>query len=319
MSYHLGIDLGGTNIAASVISDSFEILSRVKRTTDKTASGIEIILGCAAAAKDAAVCAGLRLDEIESVGLGSPGAVNPVSGVIEYANNLSLYNTPAVKILEHELGMPAYIENDANAAAYGEYVAGSARGVKDAVCITLGTGVGGGVIINKKIYSGFNHAGAELGHMVIDVNGPECSCGRRGCFEVFSSATGLVRMTEQAAEAHPESLICGLSREKGKISAKLAFEAMRMGDAAAREVVCCYIKYLAAGVANVINIFQPEVLCIGGGVCNEGDALLQPLKRLVAGQIYTRRGSRNTNIVTASLGNDAGIIGAAMLYRLRGD
>ena len=207
------------------------------------------------------------------------------------------------------MSRPVHVENDANAAAYGEYLAGSAKGAKNAVCITLGTGVGGGVIIDGRIYSGFNYAGAELGHMVIEVDGPECTCGRRGCFEVFSSATGLVRMTREAMKAHPESVM----HTMGEPGGRTAFNAMRQGDSAGKEVVDSYIKYLAAGIANVINIFQPEILSIGGGVCNEGDALLNPLKEAVAGEVYTRRGQKNTKIVIATLGNDAGIIGAAFL------
>ena len=175
----------------------------------------------------------------------------------------------------------------------------------------MGTGVGGGIIIDGKIYSGFNFAGAELGHTVIEVDGPECTCGRKGCFEVFSSATGLIRMTKEAMAADPSSKMHGMVKDK--VDARLAFDAMRAGDVPAKAVVDEYIKYLAAGIANVINIFQPEILCIGGGVCNEGDALLLPLKELVSREIYTRGGVKNTEIVIASLGNDAGIIGAAFL------
>ena len=171
---------------------------------------------------------------------------------------------------------PCYVENDANAAAYGEFVAGAAQGANDAVCITLGTGVGGGIIIDKKIYSGFNFAGAEIGHTVIDPNGPECTCGRKGCFEVFSSATGLIRMTKEAMEYNKESLLWAESNKEGKVSARTAFNAMRKGDAAAKAVVDKYIRYLACGITNTINIFQPDILCIGGGVCNEGDPLLIP-------------------------------------------
>ena len=218
------------------------------------------------------------------------------------------------KYIPESIDKPVFIENDANAAAYGEYVAGAAKGAENAVCITLGTGVGGGIIINGKIYSGFNFAGAEIGHMVIDANGPQCTCGRKGCFEVFSSATGLVKMTKEAMEVDKDSAMHKIKAERnGKISARTAFDAMKLGDKTAKEVVDKFIKYLAIGLTNTINIFQPDVLCIGGGVCNEGDTLLLPVKELVKQEDYAKNSPKNTEIVIAKLGNDAGIIGAAFL------
>ena len=263
----------------------------------------------AAVARQAAEEAGLSLDQIEWVGVGTPGIANSATGIIEYSNNLGFCNTPMVQYLEEALGRPAFIENDANAAAYGEYVAGAAKGAKHAVCITLGTGVGGGIIIDGKIYCGSNFGGAEIGHTVIDVNGPMCSCGRKGCFEVFSSATGLIRMTKEALAAHPESAM----KDEERITGRTAFNYMRAGDETAKQVVDDYIRYLAAGITNTINIFQPDVLCIGGGVCNEGDPLLLPMKEIVKKEVYTRNSPKNTEIVIAKLGNDAGIIGAAFL------
>ena len=238
---------------------------------------------------------------------------NSDTGVIEYSNNLGFLNVHVVDLMKKFIDKPCYVENDANAAAYGEYVAGAAKGANDAVCITLGTGVGGGIIINGKIYSGFNFAGAEIGHTVIDPNGPQCTCGRHGCFEVFSSATGLVRMTKEAMFEDKDSIMWKMNEEDGKVSARTAFNAMRAGDKAGKEVVDKYIKYLACGITNTINIFQPDILCIGGGVCNEGDPLLLPLKELVAKEVYTKNSAKNTEIVIAKLGNDAGIIGAAFL------
>lgn len=309
LKYYVGIDLGGTNIAAGVVDENYNIISRAKTPTARPRPADDIVLDCAKVVKEAVSNAGLTLGDIESVGIGSPGIVNSDTGVVEYANNLDFYNVPVGDILCRELGVKVYAENDANAAAYGEFVAGSAKGAKDAVCITLGTGVGGGIIIGGKILSGFNHAGAEIGHTVIEVDGPLCTCGRKGCFEVFSSATGLIRMTKEAMVANPESKM----NEMGEPGGRTAFNAMRMGDEAARQVVEKYIKYLAAGITNAINIFQPEILSIGGGVCNEGDALLIPLKEKISDEVYTKRGDKNTKIVIASLGNDAGIVGAAFL------
>ncbi|MBR5121263.1 MAG: ROK family protein [Oscillospiraceae bacterium] len=313
MKYYVGIDLGGTNIVAGVVNENYEIVAKAKTPTNRPRPADEICADMVKVVKEAVEKAGLTLADIEAVGLGSPGMINSDEGVIVYANNLDFYDVKVGEILGKALGKPIYAENDANAAAYGEFVAGSAKGANTAVCITLGTGVGGGIVIDGKIYSGSNYAGGEIGHIVIEVDGAPCSCGRKGCFEAYSSATGLIRMTKEAMDANPDSLMHEMAKEDGHVSGRLSFNAMRAGDAAAKAVCDKYIKYLAAGIANVINIFQPEVLCIGGGVCNEGDALLLPLKELVESEIYTKRGDDNSKIVIASLGNDAGIIGAAFL------
>ena len=312
MKYYIGIDLGGTNIVAGVVNEKYEIVAKAKTPTNRPRSAKEICLDMANMALEAVKKAGLKISDIESVGVGAPGSVNSDTGVISFSNNLDFHDAPIADYIREVIDLPVYVENDANAAAYGEFVAGSAKGTKDAVCITLGTGVGGGIIIGGKIYSGFNYAGAEIGHTVVEVDGPQCSCGRKGCFEVYSSATGLIRMTKEALDANPDSKMHEMM-DGDHVSGRLAFNAMRAGDEAAKGVVDKYIKYLAAGIANTINIFQPEVLCIGGGVCNEGDALLIPLKALISKEIYTRNSDENTKIVIASLGNDAGIIGAAFL------
>lgn len=311
MKYYIGIDLGGTNIAAGVVDTEFNILAKASVPTARPRPCRDICKDMAKAALESVDKAGLSLDSIESVGIGAPGTVNSDSGVIEYSNNLDFYNEPVAKYITEYIHKPVYVENDANAAAYGEFIAGSAKGAHNAVCITLGTGVGGGIIIDGKIYSGFNFAGAEIGHTVIEVDGVLCSCGRRGCFEVYSSATGLIRMTKEAMAEHPESVMHEMMGDH--VSGRLAFNAMRAGDEAAKGVVEKYIKYLATGIANTINIFQPEILCIGGGVCNEGDALMLPLREAVKEQVYSKRSENNTKLVRASLGNEAGIIGAAFL------
>ena len=313
MKYYIGIDLGGTNIKAGVVNENYEIVSKATTKTLLPRPAEEICADMAKVSLEAVQQAGLTLDDIESVGIGTPGTANSETGIIEYSNNLGFLNLPVVEIMQKHIDKPVYVENDANAAAYGEFVAGAAKGANDAVCITLGTGVGGGIIINKKIYSGFNFAGAEIGHTVVDPNGPECTCGRKGCFEVFSSATGLVRMTKEAMYEDKSSIMWKMNEEDGKVSARTAFNAMRAGDRAGKAVVDKYIKYLACGITNTINIFQPDILCIGGGVCNEGDPLLLPLKELVAKEVYTKNSAKNTEIVIAKLGNDAGIIGAAFL------
>ena len=318
MKYYVGIDLGGTNIVAGVVDGDYKIIAKASTKTNCPRPEKEIAADMAKMAQQAVENAGLTFDDIEWIGIGTPGIANSSTGIIEYSNNLGFKDTPMVKYITEFIGRndtPVYIENDANAAAYGEYVAGAAKGAKNAVCITLGTGVGGGIIIDGKIYSGSNFAGAEIGHTVVEVDGAQCSCGRKGCFEAYSSATGLIRMSKEAMEQFPESIMNKMAAEKGKVTARTSFDAMRAGDKAAKDVVDKYIKYLAAGITNTINIFQPDVLCIGGGVCNEGDPLLLPVKDLVKKEVYTRNSPKNCEIVIAKLGNDAGIIGAAFLGR----
>lgn len=319
MKYYVGIDLGGTNIVAGVVDENYNIIHKASVKTNRPRPEKEIADDMAKVALQAIKEANLTVDDIEWIGIGTPGIANSKEGIIEYSCNLGFDNTPMVKYIQEHINKPVYVENDANAAAYGEYVAGAGKGHNSLVCITLGTGVGGGVVTDGKILTGFNFAGAELGHMVIEANGVQCSCGRKGCFEVYSSATGLIRMTKEAMENDKNSSMWDLVRERNnKVSARISYDAMRMGDKSATEVVDKFTKYLATGLTNVINIFQPEVLCIGGGVCNEGDALLNPVKELVAKEVYTRNSPKNTEIVIAKLGNDAGIIGAAFLGRANG-
>ena len=315
MKYYVGIDLGGTNIVAGVVDEEYNIIAKASTKTNCPRPDKEIADDMARMALQAVKNAKLTIEDIEWIGVGTPGIANSETGIIEYSNNLGFKDTPMVKYIQETIDKPVFIENDANAAAYGEFVAGAAKGARNAVCITLGTGVGGGIIIDGKIYSGSNFAGAEIGHTVIEVDGAQCSCGRKGCFEAYSSATGLIRMTKEAIAEHPDSIMAKSADDKGKVTARTSFDCMRAGDKYAKAVVDKYIKYLAAGITNTINIFQPDILCIGGGVCNEGDPLLLPMKELVKEEVYTRNSPKNTEIVIAKLGNDAGIIGAAFLGR----
>ena len=314
MKYYVGIDLGGTNIVAGVVDENYNIISKASTKTNCPRPEKEIADDMAKMALQAVKNANLEISDIEWIGIGSPGIANSATGIIERANNLGFVNTPMVKYIKETIDKPVFIENDANAAAYGEFVAGAAKEARNAICVTLGTGVGAGIIIDGKIYSGSNYAGAEIGHTVIEVDGAECSCGRKGCFEAYSSATGLIRMSKEAMEKNPDSIMNKMAQEKGgKVTARTSFDAMRAGDKSAKEVVDKYIKYLAAGITNTINIFQPDILCIGGGVCNEGDPLLLPVKALVENEDFAKNSEKRTEIVIAKLGNDAGIIGAAFL------
>ncbi len=313
----LGIDLGGTNIVAGVVDEEFNILSKAKRKTAMPRSAQLIADDMVAAAKEAVERAGKNLSDITSVGVGTPGAVNSENGVVAYSCNLGFDNTDLAALIKERINLPVYIENDANAAAYGEYVAGAGKGTKDFVAVTIGTGVGGGIILNGKIHSGINGAGGEIGHMVIQNGGEICSCGRNGCFEAYASATALARQTKQAMIRYPESKmweICG--NNINAVDGLTAFDGMRTGDSAAKGVVAAYMNYLAIGIANIINIFQPEVICIGGGISHEKETLTNPIKDIVSGENYARNMSVKTEIKTALLGNDAGIIGAAFLDKL---
>lgn len=317
MAYYIGVDVGGTNIACGIVDDDCNIIARSKvKTNEQGKAEYSVVLEkIKSAVRIACDEAEIVPAAAHSIGIGCPGTCNSDSGIVEYSNNLGFLNVPLRKDVEDEFKIPVYLDNDANAAAFGEFVAGAAKGANSTVVITLGTGVGSGIVIDGKIYRGANFAGGEIGHTVIVVDGAPCTCGRKGCFEAYSSATGLVRMTAQAIEQNPETLMARMAREDGKVSARTAYKAMKEGDATAKEVTEEYVKYLSCGIANVINTFQPDILCIGGGVCNEGDTLLTPLKAAVAEQIYSKRSAKNTDIVICSLGNEAGIIGAAMLYK----
>lgn len=318
--YKLGIDLGGTNIVAGVVTDDYKIVGTGKVKTNVPRPASEIADDMAKAAFDAIKNAGITIDDIDSAGVGSPGSVDPTTGVISYANNLGFYDVNLGEMMKQRVGKDFYIENDANAAAYGEYIAGAGRGTNNFIAITLGTGVGGGIIINGKIYAGSNYAGGELGHTIIAMNGEICSCGRNGCWEAYASATALIRQTKQAMLRYPDSdmwRLCGGNIEN--VNGITSFNAFRNGDFAGRLVVEQYINYVAIGAANVINIFQPDVLCIGGGISKEGETLLAPIRSFVAGENYARNMRIKTAIKTADLGNDAGIIGAAFLGDLYKD
>ncbi|MBR6849698.1 MAG: ROK family protein, partial [Lachnospiraceae bacterium] len=275
MTYFVGIDLGGTNIKAGVVTGEGKLLNRVSIKTNAERSMEEIITDMGRLARQAIEDAGISETDVSAIGIGSPGTPDNKAGTLVYATNLPFVNAPMRKIIRGVIDLPVYIDNDANCAAMAESVSGAAADVADSVTITIGTGIGCGVIINNRIFSGFNQAGSEFGHTVLVSGGQQCSCGRKGCFEAYSSASALARMTGEAAKANPTSKLNDLiSENEGKLNAKIAFEAMRLGDEVAKNVVDTYIEYLSDGLANVINAFMPEVLLIGGGVCNEGDPLL---------------------------------------------
>ena len=319
--FSIGIDLGGTNIAVGLCNEALEIVDKLSTPTKAERGADAIVADMAMVSKALLERNSISLSEISYVGIAAPGSVNSAEGVIEYSNNIKMENFPMVeKFKRHFPTDRVYIENDANAAALGEALGGAAKGTGSSVMITLGTGVGSGIIMNGKIFSGcINSAGAELGHTVIEFGGRQCTCGRRGCFEAYASASALISMTKEVMTELElkkiNSSLFDIASRSGKVSARTAFDAMRAGDPYGKALVDKYIAYLAAGITNIINIFQPEIITIGGGVSNEKETLVAPLREIVSSEQYTRGQAVKAKIAVASLGNDAGIVGAAGLGR----
>lgn len=310
----VGIDLGGTNVAFGLTKEDGTLICKssvpTKRDLDADALAVYIAESVFAWLREQ----GIVEEEILSIGMGVPGIPDDEAGVIVYTTNLPFRHTKVREIFHRYTKRPLRLSNDANCAALGEITCGAAKGYKTSVTITLGTGVGGGIIIDGKIFCGFNGAGGELGHMKIHTDGARCGCGRTGCLEAHASATAIVRETVKALEAHPESAIAQLCEgDPAKINAKTAFDAMRAGDAVGAAVVKRFIEDLGEGIINYINIFQPEIILIGGGVSKEGENLLAPLREYVFKYAYGADLLPRTRIEKTLLGNDAGIIGAAMI------
>lgn len=314
--FYIGVDLGGTNIAVGLLDENFKIIAKEKCPT-KTEREISAIMDDMGALCNTLIKNnGLTPNDIAYIGIATPGSVEPPAGIVTYSNNVRMSNYPISAELTARTGVKkVFVENDANAAALGEAIMGAGKGRDNVIMITLGTGVGGGIVINRKLYSGFNFAGGELGHIVIKTDGRICSCGRRGCWEAYSSATGLKNITKDKLLSTKDTVMWEMIENNlENVSGRTAFDAAKKGDKAGKEVVDEYIYYLACGIANIINIFQPDVLCIGGGVCGEGDYLLKPLIKLERSQEYSHSMRKKfTEIKIAELGNDAGIIGAGLL------
>lgn len=311
--YYLGVDIGGMSIKVGVVNSDYKIVAKCSNETIVPCTADEFCDNVETTINEALQLANVSIKNIKQIGVGCPGSIDNEQGVIEYAANLNFKNFPLKELLEKRFeNIPVLLGNDANAAAFGEYKAGSLKGTRHAMAITLGTGVGGGIIIDGKIYTGFNFSAGELGHSVIKIDGRACTCGRKGCFEAYSSATGLIKTTKEYMEKDKTSNMWELVEgDIEKVSGRTSFDAMRNGDISAKKVVDEYIQYLACGIANMINAFQPEIICIGGGICNEGETLLAPLRELCEKESFFC--SKRTKVVRATLGNDAGIIGAAVL------
>ena len=310
--YYVGIDLGGTNIAVAIVNKEGEILKKTSVPARAERPFEEIFADMADCIRKLMAETGIRESEIDSIGIGTPGCIDTEKGILIFAGNFKYGKMVDYRaLMAKHFDLPVYIGNDANVAALAEAKVGAAKGVKNAIMITLGTGVGGGIIIDGKIFEGAYSAAGELGHIVLISNGEPCSCGRKGCWEAYASVTALVRQTKAAMQANPDSIMNKTALEQ--VSGRTAFDAAKKGDKAALEVVDQYEEYIAEGLADMINIFSPEILVVGGGISKEGEYLLEPIRKKIKGQVFGDGLLPERKIVAAALGNDAGLIGAALL------
>ena len=308
--YRIGVDLGGTNVAVGIINEEYQLIATASTPT-RTELGAEGIVG------DMEMCinnlltmGGIRREDCAGIGIGSPGSCDMKNGIVRQAFNLGWKDVHVCEMLQAKSGLPVRLANDADCAALGEVVAGAAKGSSSALMVTLGTGVGGGYVMNGNICSGYKSLGGEFGHTKIMLDGEPCTCGQKGCWEAYASATALIRQANRAAEAHPES---GLAKVK-EMNGKAVFDVLATGDAVAMEVVNCYAAYVGIGLVNFINSLYPEVILLGGGVAGAGEALLAPVREYVAANFFVGNRAVMPPIRKAELGNDAGIIGAAALW-----
>ena len=309
--YRIGIDLGGTNIAVGIVNERHEIVAHTSVPTLAHRAPRAVIRDMGDAVRAALDQAGLTAGDCASIGVGSPGTCDSERGVVVRAYNLGWHEVPVCAMLTERFGIPARLSNDANCAALAETVAGAAIGCRSMVLIALGTGVGGGIIIDGKIYAGMRSAGAELGHTLLVLDGESCTCGRRGCWEAYASATALIRQTGQAAMKHPESLLAATPAED--ITGRTVFDAADRGDAVAQAVIDRYCQYVAAGLTDLVNALAPEMILLGGGISRQGERILGPIREYVATHCFGQRQGAIPVIAEAKLGNEAGIIGAAAL------
>ncbi len=310
--YYVGIDLGGTFIKGGIVDESGNILVEGKVPTESRLGGDKVVENISNLALDLVEKSGVARSAIVGLGMGVPGMIDGKAGNVIYSNNLDWKDFRIAKNVEKLTGFVVKIANDANVAALGEVKFGAAKAYNDVIMLTLGTGVGGGIVVDGKLIEGNKGAGAELGHSVIEMDGEPCTCGRKGCLEAYASATALIRNTKRAMEAHKDSKMWqdgGLDKVTGKTS----FD-YKDTDPYAKEVVDNYIKALASGITNFANIFRPEAVLLGGGVCAQGDALVKPLQALVDAEIFAGEMGPQVKIITAELGNSAGLLGAAALF-----
>ena len=310
MEYFIGIDLGGTFIKGGIVDKQGNILVKDKTPTQANLGNDKVVNNIARLCESLLKQANINKDGVK-IGVGTPGIVDSEKGIVVLAENLGWDNFPVAEKLTTLTGMQVKLGNDANAAALGETKFGSGKAYENTVFVTLGTGVGGGVIIDGKLFEGVRSAGTELGHTVIKVDGEKCSCGRKGCLEAYASATALIRETKRAMQKNPASKLWEVG-DLDKVTGKTAFDYYSI-DKTAKKVVDKYIKMLGVGLTNFANEFRPEAILLGGGVCAQGDSLIKPLQKFVDKEIFAGPRGPQVKILKATLENDAGLLGAAAL------
>ena len=314
--YYIGVDVGGTNLVAGLVDENGVILDKVSRPLDRTMNDRELCAELADLSLTICTVCGKKPAEIQAVGVGIPGLVDNERGEVVKTTNMAFGHTPFRALFREKWDIPVYLGNDANCAAIGEYFSGAARGCDPAVIVTLGTGVGGGLVCNGKLLTGFAGSAMEVGHMIVHPGGEKCPCGNAGCWEQYGSASALIRMTREEMQRNPGSLLwqlCG--GDTARVEGRTAFDAAGQGDEGAKRVLNEYLEGLSLGLINLVNIIQPQVICLGGGVSNAPEELLlEPLRKLVLAGTYDK--NNPTKLVRASLGNDAGVVGAAKLCRM---
>ena len=311
--YYIGLDVGGTTFKAGVVTEDGRIVHKDAMPTGIERPYQEIIADMAALCKKVAEDAGIPMSEIKSIGVGVPGLFDNKTGMIPFCTNLGWHDIPFVAEMKKHLDTPVYGDNDATVAGLAESVAGVSAGIRDSVFLTLGTGVGGGIIIDGKPYSGAHGCGSEIGHMMSKMVGELCTCGNYGFFERYASATAIIREARKAIVEYPESsMLAACGGDPEKLNAKIVIDAAKAGDAAAKAVFGGYVQALAVGIINIINMLDPEVIVLGGGVSAAGEFLLNAVREAVKPMVFFKT-MPYARIELAQLGNDAGIIGAAML------
>lgn len=309
--YYVGIDLGGTFIKGGIVDDLGNIVYQDKTPTESEKGADGVAKNIASLAKSLMKKVGLTKDDVEGLGMGVPGMIDSKNGTVIYSNNLNWKDFRIGEKVSELTGLRVKIANDANVAALGEVKFGAAKGCENAVMLTLGTGVGGGVVAEGMLIEGNKSAGAELGHSAIVAGGKQCTCGRKGCLEAYASATALIRDTKEAMTTHKDSKMWEIG-SIDKVTGKTAFD-YKDTDPYAKKVVEDYIYHLACGITNFANIFRPETVLLGGGVCAQGDELVKPLQALLDQDIFAGELGPQVAIRIAELGNSAGLLGAAAL------
>ena len=309
----IGIDIGGMSIKGAAVDSNGRVYEKFSMPFIKGEPGEETIRKLAEIVKEYIAANGLE-NKIVGIGLGSPGTLDIKNGIVNYANNLGWENLHVADIFHEILPYPVRLTNDANAASLGEAKYGAGKSYDSIIMLTLGTGVGGGIIINGKLYEGNEGKGAELGHSVIVVDGEQCTCGRKGCLETYASATALIRETKKAMHSNRRSLMWKVCPDIDLVGGKVPFEAAKQGDKIAIDVLDNYIKYLGEGILNFCNIFRPNVIVLSGGIANAGDYLFDRVNKYIKDRNYGYKMTPEVKVVPAELGYDSGKIGAAALF-----